>query len=415
MYSKIYRQINTITCMLLIVAFFFMAGSSVVNADVINETNEKEKIAINFIKDIYSDFRTVKDADDYDKMIEKEVCNDSVEFKKLLVDRKYIQEKDEKAFNTKVTLVSEKFESPQIVSQTENVVQMVIEAEYLYKEELIDQKQVKAIDDGDFTSGIQVFYEIILKKENNSWKIKEISSNDITSGIMFPDVLTKDYDVYSIKKNTQNVQKENINFDHQSYKNYNVDEIIAQRINDGKLAQSAQKEMSTSENISENAHTNEIIEKAKHGNFHKMKAAPLRKYQDKWWNDRNPAYTNYSGKGGDCTNYASQVLHAGGAPYDKTGSYTWYPDSYSWINVAGIKNYLLNNTYTGPCGKTVSKLSELTCGDLIQIKENHTVVVYKGGTKDPYVTAHSSNYKGRFIKRYGSKNLKRILVKGYYD
>lgn len=28
MYSKIYRQINTITCMLLIVAFFFMAGSS---------------------------------------------------------------------------------------------------------------------------------------------------------------------------------------------------------------------------------------------------------------------------------------------------------------------------------------------------------------------------------------------------
>ena len=83
--------------------------------------------------------------------------------------------------------------------------------------------------------------------------------------------------------------------------------------------------------------------------------------------------------------------------------------------MAGIKNYLLNNTYTGPCGKTVSKLSELTCGDLIQIKENHTVVVYKGGTKDPYVTAHSSNYKGRFIKRYGSKNLKRILVKGYYD
>lgn len=131
---------------------------------------------------------------------------------------------------------------------------------------------------------------------------------------------------------------------------------------------------------------------------YQMKAAPLRKYQDKWWNDRNPAYTNYSGKGGDCTNYASQVLHAGGAPYDKTGSYTWYPDSYSWINVAGIKNYLLNNTYTGPCGKTVSKLSELTCGDLIQIKENHTVVVYKGGTKDPYVTAHSSNYKGRFIR-----------------
>lgn len=232
---------------------------------------------------------------------------------------------------------------------------------------------------------------------------------------MFPDVLSKDYDVYSIEKNTQNVQKENISFDHQSYKNYNVDEIIAQRINDGKLAQSAQKEMSTSENMSENAHTDEIIEKAKHGNFHKMKAAPLRKYQDKWWNDRNPAYTNYSGKGGDCTNYASQVLHAGGAPYDKTGNYTWYPDSYSWINVAGIKNYLLNNTYTGPCGKTVSKLSELTCGDLIQIKENHTVVVYKGGTKDPYVTAHSSNYKGRFIKRYGSKNLKRILVKGYYD
>ena len=67
--------------------------------------------------------------------------------------------------------------------------------------------------------------------------------------------------------------------------------------------------------------------------FHKMYAKPLRNYQNKWWNKRNPKYQNCDSIGGDCTNYASQVLHAGGAPYDKTGKLRWDAGNTTWNRV----------------------------------------------------------------------------------
>ena len=35
-------------------------------------------------------------------------------------------------------------------------------------------------------------------------------------------------------------------------------------------------------------------------------------YAEAWWNGRNPAYHDYSGSGGDCANFVSQCLIAGG-------------------------------------------------------------------------------------------------------
>lgn len=93
----------------------------------------------------------------------------------------------------------------------------------------------------------------------------------------------------------------------------------------------------------------------------------------------------------------------------------WYAGNTTWIRVVELRNYLLKNTYTGPFGKKVSKRSSLTCGDLIQLGNYHTVVIYKGGMNDSYVTAHTSNYKGKFIKRHGTSGTTNILVKGYYD
>ena len=34
-------------------------------------------------------------------------------------------------------------------------------------------------------------------------------------------------------------------------------------------------------------------------------------YARKWAMDRNPAYYNFDGIGGDCTNFASQSIYAG--------------------------------------------------------------------------------------------------------
>ena len=92
---------------------------------------------------------------------------------------------------------------------------------------------------------------------------------------------------------------------------------------------------------------------------------------------RNPAYTNYDTLGGDCTNYISQILRAGGAPLDDTGSYQWYyysdgNRSSSWTGVGNLYTYLVNNDYIGPQGYKITSDEAFVAseGDLIQLKLN---------------------------------------------
>ncbi|OGO78578.1 MAG: amidase domain-containing protein [Clostridiales bacterium GWB2_37_7] len=58
----------------------------------------------------------------------------------------------------------------------------------------------------------------------------------------------------------------------------------------------------------------------------------------------NKAYRNYNAQGGDCANFASQILYEGGKfrktsgwSYDKNGA------TRAWVNADGFKNYMLNS------------------------------------------------------------------------
>lgn len=51
----------------------------------------------------------------------------------------------------------------------------------------------------------------------------------------------------------------------------------------------------------------------------------------------NPAFINYDNKGGDCTNFVSQCLHAGGMPYNST----WKPYTNAWLRVNELYYYLI--------------------------------------------------------------------------
>lgn len=110
-------------------------------------------------------------------------------------------------------------------------------------------------------------------------------------------------------------------------------------------------------------------------------------YIDKWWNSRNPAWGNFDKLGGDCTNWMSQIINAGGVPEDKSGSYQWYWDnmnaprtsspytrSPSWTGVNELWNYVVGNTANngplGPQGQTWSSstgLTNMATGDAIQL------------------------------------------------
>ena len=45
-------------------------------------------------------------------------------------------------------------------------------------------------------------------------------------------------------------------------------------------------------------------------------------YAMKWALSRNTAYKDYEEWGGDCTNFISQCVHAGGIPFDNNGNKT---------------------------------------------------------------------------------------------
>lgn len=52
-----------------------------------------------------------------------------------------------------------------------------------------------------------------------------------------------------------------------------------------------------------------------------------KQYIDTYWNNYNPAYPTFHGGGGDCANFVSQVLYAGGMPWIDDGN----PDHYTWF------------------------------------------------------------------------------------
>ncbi len=71
-------------------------------------------------------------------------------------------------------------------------------------------------------------------------------------------------------------------------------------------------------------------------------------YADQWCLKRNRAqYSDYSNVGGDCANFVSQCLAAGGMPVNGSTFYDgWHKNSLSWINVmAQIKHFKNYGTY----------------------------------------------------------------------
>jgi hypothetical protein len=55
----------------------------------------------------------------------------------------------------------------------------------------------------------------------------------------------------------------------------------------------------------------------------------------------NSDYTNYNALGGDCANFASQVLLTGGFKKNGTWNYAGGKGSRAWVNAQALKNYLL--------------------------------------------------------------------------
>ena len=136
-------------------------------------------------------------------------------------------------------------------------------------------------------------------------------------------------------------------------------------------------------------------------------------YADQYWSAYNPQWPSYANSGGDCTNFVSQSLYAGGIamrtnpPY--SGTAAWFmlgapanPNpSTSWINANDNSTFLGTalpatkiGTYTG-LGPTVTQASGASQGDVISydwngdgVVDHQAVVVTPDGQS---VDAHTNN------------------------
>lgn len=120
-------------------------------------------------------------------------------------------------------------------------------------------------------------------------------------------------------------------------------------------------------------------------------------------------FANFAGIGGNCTNFVSQCIYAGGCEMNYTPTFGWYyisldERSPSWSGVEYFYNFVTENVGVGPFGRVVTA-DELEIGDVIQLGRNdegyyHTLLVVGFEGDDPLVAAQTDNAYARPLSTY---------------
>ena len=144
-------------------------------------------------------------------------------------------------------------------------------------------------------------------------------------------------------------------------------------------------------------------------------------YARKWALSHNPNFYHFGGIGGDCTNFISQCLLAGGGIMNYDYIKGWYyisPEkrSPSWTSVAYLQKFLLRKSGAGPMAE-ICRIEEVEIGDLIQLRQNkthfnHSLIVSDIVGGEIYVCAHSNDAKNRPLKDYRYLDLMPIHIFG---
>ena len=145
-------------------------------------------------------------------------------------------------------------------------------------------------------------------------------------------------------------------------------------------------------------------------------------YARKWALNKNPEFGYFGGIGGDCTNFISQCLFAGGGVMSYNYLKGWYFNSMSdrspsWTSVAYLQSFLLRSYIAeGPVAQIV-KLQDLEEGDIIQLRQNkshfnHSVIVSKVANQNIYVCAHSNDALDRRLESYSAFEVMPLKIIG---
>ena len=171
------------------------------------------------------------------------------------------------------------------------------------------------------------------------------------------------------------------------------------------------------------------------------------KYADKYcgipWASKNTTkynkkYKNYTGIGGNCTNYVSQSIgdkEGGGLPFDGIWNCTYkkYEGAYespAWINAVAFKKYLINSgkgkiVANGSYKELISRIPGYPCGAVQKLDIGDLICYAKGSVIDhfaiitgfdshgyPLVNTHTiDRYHVPWDLGWGDKNIKFYLIR----
>lgn len=151
-------------------------------------------------------------------------------------------------------------------------------------------------------------------------------------------------------------------------------------------------------------------------------------YAREWALYRNPLFADFSGIGGNCTNFASQCVLAGSCTMNYTLDYGWYylneeERAPAWAGVdyfyrflTGDPEFLEENGGVGPFGRAVSR-KEIEIGDVIQFRNEkgvwyHSVVVSAIGDNDIFVCAQTDDALDRPLSSYNYAEARFLHIEG---
>lgn len=148
---------------------------------------------------------------------------------------------------------------------------------------------------------------------------------------------------------------------------------------------------------------------------HPYDRAAAYEYLMTYCDKRNPAWYAYDEVGGNCMNFGSQVLLAGGIPEDERGDEEWYWDGQndldlSWINVGRFYDYCRDNDGFGLVADTEANYYTGEVGDVLIVgfagDHRHTTIISdivrdeNGNTVDYLISCNTTNYRDFPVSAY---------------
>lgn len=153
-------------------------------------------------------------------------------------------------------------------------------------------------------------------------------------------------------------------------------------------------------------------------------------YARRWALGRNPLFYDFSGTGGNCTNFVSQCIFAGCCQMNFTSNFGWYyisPDerAAAWTGVEFLYSFLIKNAAPdSPVGNGFGPFAyetgaaELLPGDIIQLGRDegdfyHTMIVTGYSRRGYLVSAHSDNTLNRPLSSYNYRRIRFLKIDGF--